>query len=223
MLYRRDRYERAENAAAITEFRAELARCRQIEVYLNAIDAAITVRSALAKLIPHDYSDPSSTTVPRMSPIELKCELSKLPRKQALSRLMRKADAGCNTSRGLLRELMFDCEDLMGEVSNTLTIAKTIVLDAMSGDSYAMREAMGQKLAEAESALAGSNGSGPVDKMAAEAVSLAWIDCLRCQLMVLKASHSNRDERYLQGLADRATRRLERLTKILGTPTQAGK
>lgn len=67
--------------------------------------------------------------------------------------------------------------------------------------------ALKARINQMEETIKAAHGNDPILGMAAEAVTLTYLDAMRCSMLVLKGQANNSDAERVQGLADRSLRR----------------
>ncbi|TWU27918.1 hypothetical protein Poly41_70370 [Novipirellula artificiosorum] len=192
----------ANRAAREADLRNEIEIATKLEhhfVRLEKWSAGWLVTDGLVQLIDSDTLTQTPSTAITMKP----------PRIKRFKQTCRLANQGDEVAKQELEGWIAATPGLYAEATSLVAIARDELLKFASGSPET--EALLRSKLDGISASLSEEVDDGIGRLYAEAVSLAWMDMMRCGIGALRVSTDTKTAKYWDAATDRATRRWTRI------------
>ncbi len=133
-----------------------------------------------------------------------------LPSKKDFEELGRCASMGDPTAMETFDRLVEKTPELLDSIANLVELAKSLVIQDMSANSYLMKLGIEHKVSTLLKSLNDAGEVAPIELMNAEILVIAYLDTMRCGLLACRRYDTKSDAEHFQRLAERSQKRYER-------------
>lgn len=203
----------ADQRARRKKHKDEIERDRTLEATFGRLDSLSKNWKIIHRL--------TRLPLPAPQPIDMKkrkakLASSKLPTPSQFSETCRLANGGDQAAKRQLDRWISRIPGHLSKATDLLAIAESQLVDFLSHGSQETEALIRRKIAKTSSDLQSLVPGDPLANLHADALTLAWMDLMRCQLGAMRPFEDAKNATYWDAAADRTSRRWDRLEKAFG-------
>jgi hypothetical protein len=141
---------------------------------------------------------------------------SKLPTLHRFTQTCRLANEGDQDAISQLDHWIAEIPGLLSEATNLVRIAESQLVDFLAQGSPETEAIVRRHIAQTSADLQLLVKGDSLAKLHADALTMVWMDMMRCQLGAMRLFEDSKTAKYWDAAADRATRRWGRVEKSFG-------